>query len=419
MPRKPATEDMSFDQLISNLSEIAWYKKKQERTIQRTTFIDCDIGWKLPTLSMRYLFQNSCLLFGRVLHVVGEEKCGKTSFCFDLIRRFMGFGIVAYIETEGKLDKHKLKAFLFSKSKKEIDNFLYVYEVNNLDECIGAVLEIFELIKDYQQVPLLLIIDSIRGVTGEDIIKSVTESGTIDRSMPVDALKITKFLEVIRPYIRNKPYLVIITNHLKKQKNPYNPYMSIATTGGGKALAFLASWKLEVSREDISKSSTSYSIYNTFTILSSNICEEGRSITVPIVYTKDKDGKEVAFYDWETASISLLVGDKLDEKTKEKINQILPIQLKIGKHNKKFIVSQDLCGSEELLSFSKAGALLEREELKDKMRAIESELSIIQSVPFVPGKTMEELIEEYYSTIESSASSSGDADEQQPTTTED
>lgn len=395
MARKTSDDQTTFDNLINNLKEISWFKKKREKSISRTTFLECDIGWRLPTLSLRYLFQNNCLLFGRILHVVGEEKSGKTSFCFDLIRRFMGFGIVAYIETEGKLDKYKLRSFLYSKSKQDLDSFLYIYEVDNLDDCISSVLEIFELLKDHLQIPLLLIIDSIRGVTGEDIIKSAMESGTIDRNMPVDALKITKFLEIIRPYIRNKPYIVIITNHLKKQKNPYNPYMSVTTTGGGKALAFLSSWKLEVSREDTNKTLTSYSIFNTFTILESNICEQNRSITVPIVYTKDDKGRDIAFYDWEAASISLFLGDKLHEKTKNNIQQILPVQLKIGKHNKQYVISP-LFGTEEPVSFTKAGLLIEAEQNLEAMKKVEEELGIIQSLPFLPGKTLDELIDEYY-----------------------
>lgn len=386
-----------FEELINNLKEISWFKKKQhEKAIQRTAFFDKDIGWKLPTLSLRYLFQNNCLLFGRILHVVGEEKSGKTSFCFDLIRRFINFGVVAYIETEGKLDRHKLKSFLFSVTPEEIEQYLYLYEVNNLDEAIGSIIEIFKLLKDFPQIPLLLIIDSLRGVTGEDVIKSTSESGIIERTMPIDALKITKFLEIIRPYIRNKPYIVVITNHLKRQKNPYNPYSSIVSVGGGKAIGFFASWKIEIIRDSESKSLSSYHLNNIVKMTESNLCESGKEVPVTVVHTKIKtNGSEqpASFYDWETASVNLLT-KCFDGKLKEEIDKILQLEIKFGKHKKPYVVSPFL-NNNEPVPIMKAGALLEEKELEDKISQVENLLNIVQSLPLEPGKTIEETLETY------------------------
>jgi RecA/RadA recombinase len=385
----------SFKELCENLKEIVASSKHRDFTLEKTTFFERDVGWYLPALSLRYLFQNTCLIFGRIVHLVGEEKSGKTSICFDLINRFLSYyqgnGVAVYIETEGKFDKEKMFAFLRPLSNELKENNLFIYEVQTLDEWIHAVLKVFQALEDRYDIPLLLIIDSIRGVTSDEVIKNVSE-GNLDRNMPIDALKLTKFLEVIRGYIKGKPYLLVMTNHLKKIKNPFNPYATTYSIGGGKALSFLATWKLLIEKKDLTVNSVGSHLQIEVSMMDSNISETGRAISVLAQHLWDDKGEHYSYIDWEAASIDLLLNRISLKHVKNIIDDILKMNTVVGKHNKQYVVSPVLAG-EEKLTFSDMG--LKLEEKPELLLPIENSLRIIRSIPFQAGKTIEENIEEW------------------------
>lgn len=376
-----------FEALLESLGDLADFYKKKHKSLKKSEFVSTDIGWPLPTLSMRYLFQNTCLLYGRILHIVGEEKCGKTSFCFDLIRRFLestpDYGFVIYVETEGKLDREKMKAFLYGLDDDFIKHRIHIYEADTLEDWVNIIISVFKAFEEHEEIPLLIVVDSLRGVTSTDIVKTVSE-GVLERSAPVDALKITKFLEVIRPYLRKRPYLLVMTNHLKRHRNPLAAYSTVTTIGGGKSLTFMATWTVFLRKGDTGENGSSSYYYSEISMHESNICETGRSLQVPVIHKWiEKTGDHCAYYDWEAASSDLLLNKISIKSIKDTIHESLQASIQPGKYNKPAIVSPIITNGEKW-SFSKFGAAIE--ERPELLQPIELQLRIIRSLPYCGGE---------------------------------
>jgi RecA/RadA recombinase len=369
-----SSERQSFDDLRAELKDLPWLADSDENAtvVDTVRLRDPDVAWKLPFFSLRFLFHSQGIALGRIIHIVGPEKACKSSLCMDLARHFIDSGgLVIYIETEGKLDKEKMLAFLRGWCEDDFDeqvtedrlSKIVIYQATSIEAWQKILVSVFTKLQD-TTYPVLFVIDSLRGTAGEDAITRVEKSGYVERAAPIEALKIMKFLEVIRPYFLNRPYLMLIVNHMKVFRSLGDAYRPWVSVGGGKSIAFFASWRLDIEKqEQNTRNIDEKSIDVCITMADSNLCQTGHFITVPVIHTwrKSSTGQTLhcAYYDWPWTTVDLLIRGLSVNKVKVYVKEQGGIAVVKGQYNRDCLVSQVLFGDENKRSFHEAGLLLE------------------------------------------------------------
>lgn len=307
------------------------------------------ISLPLPSLSLRYLFQQEGLPLGRFITIVGEQESCKSSFSYEIIRwhRLLhGFGII--IDTEIKpapdlmwsilnYDKHAVAYYTFP----------------TLEEWCSCLTNNIKLIKTKmdgegrtkgigRKIPFCFVIDSIMSGLPKDDYSKLIKEGIPEKRYATHALLLTEYIRFITKELEGYPFTLIGINHLKPGITPMGlPSRNIA---GGKALKFHEAIEIEMRRKS-SVNPTSKNVIQRYHDdelvqgIELQICIFKNSnaphewIDVDMLWYLDKDNsvevetmedgklvkkqihRQVTFFDWPTSTV-LLLGNILRSRTK-------------------------------------------------------------------------------------------------------
>ena len=169
---------------------------------------------------------------GRVIEIYGEESTGKTTFCLEAIVGFQKAnpeGLCAIIDTEHALDKVYAKALGV-----DLDR-VFIVQPDNAEQAMN-ILKTF--IEDGVE---LCILDSVASMATQ----AELEGDLGDVHVAQLARLMSQSLRQLVSSINQKQSTVIFTNQTREKIGGYgNP----TTTGGGKALKFYASIRMEIRR---------------------------------------------------------------------------------------------------------------------------------------------------------------------------
>lgn len=204
----------------------------------------------VPSLAVRYLFQNEGLMLGKFLQYVGVEASFKSTMLAETMRWHRicgGFGVLAEAE---------------SKPTPELRNAIMHWDIRaiKVEEC--------ESIEDWQQilswytvmlqkrfsavggpgpvVPVCLGVDSLLGKASRHTIKKLEERGHAAVHFAVEANLIKDFMQSFPHKLTNWPFTLIGVNHLKMGTDDNG--LPVRNVPGGGALKFQKAIEIDIGK---------------------------------------------------------------------------------------------------------------------------------------------------------------------------
>ncbi|GIW58958.1 MAG: hypothetical protein KatS3mg087_0024 [Patescibacteria group bacterium] len=257
---------------------------------------------KLPSLSLRFLFQQEGYPLGKIVHLVGEEASFKTTFSAEIVRwHVVHGGVGVSLHTEGRPNTDILDGVLGEFKDK------HTLEVcDNLEEWESYLIEFAKHLesKDTNPVPFCAVIDSVLGSAASSFITDVEKSGFASSRFATEARLIADFLRVFTRKIVKLPMTICLINHRKLRPSglPYGP--PIKTSLGGNEIRYYTSFELELRKSLESDSigdTTTYEV--TITTCKNTYGRPDISLKVPVILSGNPP--EVKF-DWHAATAKML-----------------------------------------------------------------------------------------------------------------
>jgi len=393
---KPVTYKENFDELDDLMGE--WIATQRQELGHSKVLIGGQadarhIGIYIPHLILRYLFQINVLpLGGRMMMVAGVQMSGKSSFLYwlyKLVRSCRGRGY--HISNEDK-DQLELRNAFLNYDEKAVDTMLsesledwqeYLFRMVDQEQGIGAQLRKKGM---ERRIPVIMGLDSLMAKSGRAFQKEMAERGhaDADRQAQKDAQDVSKFMKTFPQLYAREPYMFVCTNHMKIGSD----FMGrpVKNYAGGYAPKFQATFILGMQRIKSQQLSTVEGNRCQLETLKNSVGPWDKTIAADHWWYRERDtGKLITWWDWDAASIELLLGencaaDALAKQTGKR-RDLLDIT-GIRKLSKDKVVSAVL-GIEDPVSYAEAGAILEKHP--EVLREVHNVLNIAEHVPFKPG----------------------------------
>lgn len=350
-----------------------------------------DVGIPFPALSLRYLFQMTALPLSRLLQIVGEEGSAKSALLTEVASWVLEYdGIYVYAENENK-DTRNMRSSIFKWHPKKLANVidLATDSLESWQTFIGNNIQFaknIQLKKDGpgRTVPMIFGIDSLTGTAPEALLNDIEKDGFAKRTHPVMANLIAQWLRGSPRLLKDYPFLLVATNHLKPGTDARGlPTYSIP---GGKGFKFMETFEIEMRKiRDIDKMAAK-GLRVRLKSLKNSAGPGRKTIEANLLWKigEDAEGnfRQFSAWDWHTASIEMLMKFDTEAYMRNAIRDACGIQVAS--------VSKCLAYSEKLgvpkdspISFYAMSQLLEQHP--DILKALYKILHITPCAHFVPG----------------------------------
>jgi RecA/RadA recombinase len=302
------------------------------------------IGLNIP-IPMQYVFGAGVLPLGVVMEVNGERQSCKSMFCFELGRMFAeAGGWLEFLVTEGKLSR-ELAHSIIGWSPERLDAFhgtmtsdMKVWQSTLLNlithhtKMINSGNAEFD-IPPGATFPVMYCVDSIMGANLPETNKRIEETGFAGRAFAAEALSLTTYLKTVANAVMAFPFLVVMINHLKIDKDPNQPYSEgTKRTPGGRQLKFQETFELSLSRikseQGLDQVKGNGLEINRRLIkmqmAKNSIGTDGRSASVWVSWQKREiAGRQVQFtkWDWDEATARMLIDFHAGKLSKIKLSE--------------------------------------------------------------------------------------------------
>ncbi len=293
------------------------------------------VGLRLPALSAMYLFQSTVFPLSRMAQLVGTEASGKSTLLYEIFRWFRSFnGRSLLLENETK-DSPELRNSILDYDYKAVLTRPCEFLEDWQEGLINFVAWAKEVLEGTPAKPgpgrirpLCCGIDSLTAKACRETDKKISELGYAERSYPVEANLISTFMKVMPQKLEGWPLAIVGVNHLKPgQDKQGRPTKNIP---GGRSLKFQETYEIELTRiAEINKKNFSGYTVKMFT-KKNGLGADRKSIMVDIIrwYEKDPRNGELklrTIFNWEAASISLLLDFQKNKDLWNEINQFLDL----------------------------------------------------------------------------------------------
>jgi RecA/RadA recombinase len=95
-------------------------------------------------------------------------------------------------------------------------------------------------------IPTMFAIDSVMGKLKDETVEKIKSEGHGGKGYPVEALAITRYMQVASSWLDGWPFVMVLVNHLKEKNDDRGN--AIRSTAGGKHLNFQETFELELAR---------------------------------------------------------------------------------------------------------------------------------------------------------------------------
>ncbi len=294
------------------------------------------IGLPLPALCLRYLWQQTVFPLSRITQITGEEGSCKSALMSEILRWHCAHGGGGYIcENENK-DNAEFRHSVLEWCPTYIQrcHLIPTYSVEDWQDAISALLQAASTTMDApggvgRTVPVFWGIDSLYGTATRGEIEKQAADGHASRGYAEAALLITKFMQAMPSRLRDYPFSLVATNHLKPSTDWQG--RPIKRVLGGKSVKFHESFEIEMQKAptpDIDLLDYG-GIRLKMTLVKNTGGPSKKSIGVDLLWWNEvgPDGqlRQRTLWDWDTASISLLLSFELAKGKKTIYHRLMEI----------------------------------------------------------------------------------------------
>jgi RecA/RadA recombinase len=240
----------SLDTLFASMRTKAQQDLEQDISIG-TESESMLVGLPLPALCLRYLFQSTTFPLSRITQITGEEGSCKTGLLVEMIRWHMVYGGGGcFCENELK-DSPELRQSILQWNARWL-NRLEVVPTHSLEAWQDALSTFVQIARDMQDadggpgrtVPIAFAIDSLMATAPEAEIEAVKKEGHAMRGYALAANLIARYMRTMPDRIREYPFSIIGTNHLKPAVDLRG--FPVSNIPGGKAVKFMETFEIEM-----------------------------------------------------------------------------------------------------------------------------------------------------------------------------
>lgn len=359
------------------------------------------VGLPLPALALRYLFQSNVFPLSRITQITGEEGSCKSAFLFEMMRWHHVYGGgSAFIENEDK-DSPELRKSILQWNPRWLARHEHkpTYWLEDWQDALTGFIEIATAMQDSptgpgRTVPTIFGVDSLMATAPKELLDKIIKEGHASRNFALAANLIAAYMRTMPAQIKDYPFSVVGTNHLK----PSTDFMGRPTNSipGGKAVKFMETYEIEMHRgasPDIDL--LEYGGLRLRIIARKNSLGPSRKqIFADLLWWYEEvDGvyRQRTAWDWDTASIELLMSFEKISGKKTIFKQLQDICKIVPADRRGRMAACPTLGFNEPVEYRRIGAALERRrDLLDQLYRI---LGIAVRPCFRPGEDYRDMLE--------------------------
>lgn len=361
------------------------------------------VGLPLPALCLRYLFQSTTYPLSRICQITGEEGSAKSALLYEIMRWHMVYGGGGVLLENELKDSPELRQSLMQWNASWL-NRLEVLKTYSLEEWQGGLtnfLTVAQRIQDAvggpgRTVPIAFGVDSLMSTAPQSEIDAVLKEGFAQRGYALAANLIARYMRTMPVQIKAYPFSIIGTNHLK----PATDFMGrpTSTIPGGKSVKFMETFEVEMHRHHNCDIDTlDYGgLRLIFKCKKNSLGPSRKMIVAELLWwtVPDQQGifRQQTCWDWDTASIELILRFETDKGKKTIFNRLQQIcDINVTDKGKRIGWSRMLgIPRDNPVPFRQLGAMLEaRPDLLAQMYPV---LAITPRRPFEPGSDYRDLL---------------------------
>jgi RecA/RadA recombinase len=276
------------------------------------------VGLPLPALALRYMFQANIFPLGRVWQLAGLEGSCKSALLIELMRWHMLFGGGGFVAENENKDAEVLRHGVLEYNDDWISKRLAVIHTDSLNgwqAVLTQQIDVYAALMDKKggpgrTVPIAMGVDSLTATDTQANIDKVSKDGFASRGYSEQANLISRYMRSLVSRMRNYPFSVIGTNHMK----PATDYLGRPTHNipGGKAVPFMATFMIESTRITDIDTENYAGIRLGLKMAKNSMGPSRRWIEVEFLWwwgTDPETGlpRQNFYWDWDTASIEMLL----------------------------------------------------------------------------------------------------------------
>lgn len=390
-----ADRDDSVDGVFSSIITAA--RDQDGSSAAVSTEKDAVVGLYIPSLAMRYLLQNDVFPLSRIYQLTGEEGSCKSALLWEIMRWHMMAGGGAVLAANENKDSPDLRNAIFYWNERYRNRMVVeeTYAMEQWQKVFTHFSQRFAAQFDApggpgRSIPMCFGVDSITATAPQSEIDEILKVGYATRGFAILANLISRFMKAMPALIKDYPFTMVGTNHLKPATTAQG--LPTANVPGGKAVKFMETYELELKKAqnaDIEKSSYA-GLRLRILCRKNSLGPSRRAIHAEMIwwYQPGPDGKplQYAIWDWGTADIEFLVG-LADVSGKKKlhdvIREITGIHVFSKSHRQAYSTVLGIPKSDPQEYRVLGAALLNRPDLLEQIYPL---LGIKQRTVFQPGQ---------------------------------
>ena len=211
------------------------------------------IGLQLPALSLRYLFQSTVFPLSRIVQITGMEGSCKSALGYEIMRwHFLNGGGAVLLENENKASP-ELRNSILDWNPRWLNRleFLQTYTLEQWMDALSTFLRIAASIQDDPNgpgytIPIAVLVDSLMATLPTAILEKIAKEGHPSLGWPVSARLIADYMRTMPKQLRNYPFTIVGTNHLKPKQDAAGRVTY--TVPGGSATGFMETYEIQMAR---------------------------------------------------------------------------------------------------------------------------------------------------------------------------
>ncbi len=354
------------------------------------------VGLPVPGLAFRYLIQQDMFPLGRITVVTGLEGSCKSSLMYEIMRWHLVYGGFSLLLENETKDSPDIRQGLWSHDNDFLNTRFRSVDTRSVEEWQTALTRGIKATQDKcllkngpgRSVPGIFGVDSINAKGSDEDFKKIGKVGHAERGYSTVALHNTKYFQTLPSYLNDWPFSVVLIQHLKKSTDPRTG-VPVRVKPGGKSIAFMETFELEMSRGRDIQNVDDGGINLTIKAWKNSLGPSRMRIDVIFRwwwYTDPETGmrQQQHVFDWDDASMHLLISQaKQRQAIWKRILDVVDLHPKLSSRR---VWSRELDIPEsDPLSYADAYRVIEHTR-PDILAGLYDVLGIRRRRPFVRGE---------------------------------
>jgi recombination protein RecA len=268
---------------------------------------------------------NHGIVKGRILEIFGPESSGKTSLMLHLIRQAQRLGgVCAFVDAEHSLDP------TYATNMGVDLNSLLIAQPDSAEECLDIVEQL--LVSNCFN---FVVLDSIGAMVTKEELEKTADNASVASLAKILTPSIKRINSIVS---NNKAIFCAINQERDKIQMGWGAPSGGTTQPGGKAIKFLATYRLQIKRVgQVKKGGDIVGIQSKVKLVKNKAAAPFRESDFEILFLKDEDIYGI----WEAADI-YNIADQLGLLEGKGVRSFGDYRLGNGEFNSKLSIHSDL-----------------------------------------------------------------------------